>query len=338
MAPIRVVLIAEEAAGKRVLSLLQRAPSVQIEAVFAAPDRSGQGGVVWAAAERAGCRLVPAERVRDPEAAAELAELADGDIDVVLNVHSLYIVHPAFLELPRLGAYNLHPGPLPEMAGLNVPSWAILLGHEHHGVTLHRMTAGIDQGAIAFEDRFPVPSGATGLTLSLTCVRQGVPLVARLLETIEQGEPIPARPQDMTRRRYFDRKPPEGGSIHFTKSAEDVVAHVRAADYRPFASPWGEPQVMCERGKVGLVSASVIAEPGEDGAPPPDSGPSRDTPTPPDPAPPGTVRLEGEKVSVACADGWISLENVLADGEVRPAASVLLDGERLAPLESGGPR
>jgi methionyl-tRNA formyltransferase len=316
MVSVRVVLIAEEAAGSRVLRLLQAAPSVQIEAVFAAPDRSRQMGSVWAAGERAGCRLLPAERVRDPEV---VEDLADSDIDLVLNVHSLYVVHSDLLELPRLGAYNLHPGPLPEMAGLNVPSWAILLGHEHHGVTLHRMTAGIDEGAIAFEDRFPVPPGATGLTLSLECASRGVSLVARLLETVERGEPIPARSQDLTRRRYFDRRSPEGGSIHFAKSADEVAAHVRAADYRPFESPWGPPHVMSEAAKIGLISASVLATSAWGGAPP------------------GTVRLSGEEACVACADGWIALETVLVDDEVRPAASVLRDGERLAPLESSGP-
>jgi UDP-4-amino-4-deoxy-L-arabinose formyltransferase/UDP-glucuronic acid dehydrogenase (UDP-4-keto-hexauronic acid decarboxylating) len=312
---IRVVLIAEEAAGTRVLRLLENAPSVTVEAVFAAPDRRDRMGSVWASAERAGHRLLPADRVRDPETAAELA---DRNLDLVLNVHSLYIIHPALLELPRLGAYNLHPGPLPEMAGLNVPSWAILLGHQHHGVTLHQMTAGIDEGAIAFEDRFAVPAGATGLTLSLECVRRGVPLIARLLETVERGEPIPARSQDLSVRRYFDRRPPEGGSIHFAKSAEDIAAHVRAADYGPFESPWGQPHVMSEAARVGLVSISV-----------PET-------TAWGQAPPGTVRLSGEDAYVACADGWISLETVVVEDEVRPAASVLRDGELLTPLESPG--
>ena len=316
MSSIRVVLIAEEAAGGRVLRLLETAPSVTVEAVFAAPGRRGRLGSVWASAEGAGHRLLPADRVKD---ATTAVELADRNVDLVLNVHSLHIVHPALLELPRLGAYNLHPGPLPEMAGLNVPSWAILLGHEHHGVTLHRMTAGIDEGAIAFEDRFAVPPGATGLTLSLECARRGVPLIARLLESVERGEAIPARSQDLTRRRYFDRRPPEGGSIHFAKSADEVAAHVRAADYRPFESPWGPPNVMSEATKIGLISASVLETSAWGGAPP------------------GTVRLSGEEACVACADGWIALETVLVDDEVRPAAAVLRDGERLAPLESSGP-
>lgn len=316
-APLRVLLIAEEGAGGRVLRLLHSAPSVSLEAVLAEPSRRGQMGSVWATAERAGCRLIPARRVKEPELADELRGLA---IDLVLNVHSLYIVHPALLDLPRLGAYNLHPGPLPEMAGLNVPSWAILLGRAEHGVTLHWMSRGIDDGAIAFEDRFPVAPTATGLALSLECVRRGVKLVERLLETVERREPIPARPQDLSKRAYFDGRPPEGGSIRFGKPAREVAAHLRAADYRPFPSPWGHPAVGCEAGEVTLLSGEVTA-PAKTGA-----GHAWDA------VPAGTVRLDGDDALVACGDGWVRLRRVLRDGEARPAASVLRDGEILGSL------
>lgn len=307
--PLRVVLIAEEAAGTRVLKLLDKADSVAIEAVFASSERAGEMGSVWATAERMGVPLRPAKAVKTPDAAAELAER---DIDLVLNVHSLYIVHPSLLELPRLGAYNLHPGPLPEMAGLNVPSWAILLGHEEHGVTLHRMTASIDEGTIAYEDRFPVPPNATGLSLSLECVRRGVPLVARLLETALGGDPIPAHEQDLSRRRYFDRRAPNGGTIDFAQPSARVEAHVRAANYRPFQSPWGHPRVRAEEGVIELVEAPMVADEALGSLPPP-----------------GTVRHTDGHAMVACADGWIRLETVLFDGAPRQAGSFIGDGEVL---------
>jgi methionyl-tRNA formyltransferase len=306
---MRVVLIAEEAAGSRVLKLLDRTPSVTIEAVFASPDRS-ESGSVWATADRMGCPLLPAKRVKSADAAEELA---DRNVDLVLNIHSLYVVHPSLLDLPAWGAYNLHPGPLPEMAGLNVPSWAILLGHEQHGVTLHRMTGDVDEGAVAFEHRFPVAPNATGLTVSVECARRGLKLVERLLETVKRGEPIPARRQDLSRQRYFGRHPPDGGSIDFDRPAKDVAAHVRAADYRPFVSPWGHPRVKSEATEIGLVRASVFGDSARDSAPP------------------GTVRVNDEEVRVACGHGWITLSEILVVDEVRPPATVLRDGDVLTP-------
>ena len=310
--PLRVVLIAEEAAGGRVFKLLQAMPSVSIEAVFAAPDRAGAMNSVWAHADRAELPLMPAARVKD----ASLAdEFRDRDIDLILNVHSLYLVHPALLELPRLGAYNLHPGPLPEMAGLNVPSWAILLGHQEHGVTLHRMTAGIDEGAVAFEERFPVSPDATGLSLSLECVRRGVPLVGRLLEAAAEGRPIPAIPQDKSLRKYFDRLPPDGGTLDFGWPAARMEARVRAANYDPFPSPWGHPKVRGTRGIVELISTPVVTDDGLGQALP------------------GTVRHDGgSRALVACADGWIEMEKVLLDGAPCEGAGAVRDGEVLTPV------
>lgn len=314
---LRVVLIAEEAVGSRVLRLLGKAESVAIEAVFVTPDGAGEAGSVGATAERMGVPVLPAKAVRSSDAAAELA---GGDIDLVLNIHSLYLVHPSLLELPRLGAYNLHPGPLPEMAGLNVPSWAILLGHDRHGVTLHRMSAGLDEGAVAFEDRFPVAPDATGLTLSVECARRGVALVERLVETAARGAQIPAHAQDLSRREYFDRHPPDRGSIDFDRPAHDVAAHVRAADYRPFTSPWGPPRVLSDGMEIGLVKASAP----EDGAWEP-GGSMRE---------PGTVRIERETAWIACADGWVRLEDVMVRGEVRSAVTELRDGATLTRLPS----
>ena len=67
-----------------------------------------------------------------------------------MNVHSLFLIHP-WSSAPTIGSFNLHPGPLPEYAGLNVPSWAIYEGEKRsHGVTVHWMDEGVDTGPIAW--------------------------------------------------------------------------------------------------------------------------------------------------------------------------------------------
>src|SRR5690606_9048390 len=143
-----------------------------------------------------------------------------------------------------------------------------------------------------------------------------IPLIERLLETVRSGEPVPRRRQDLSRRRYFDRRAPDGGSIDFDRPVRHIEAHVRAADYRPFSSPWGHPRVRAAAGVIELVD--VALRPGTEGARPLDA--------------PGTVRHEGSGVRIACADGWIGLERVLVDGATRPAREVLVDGELLAPV------
>ena len=68
-------------------------------------------------------------------------------VDLLLNVHSLYLIaRRTVVAAPRIGSFNLHPGPLPEYAGLNTPSWAIYNGEREHGVTVHWMEPGVDTG------------------------------------------------------------------------------------------------------------------------------------------------------------------------------------------------
>ena len=186
----------------------------------------------------------------------------------------------ALLEVPRLGAWNLHPGPLPRYAGLNAPSWAIYHGERSHGVTVHRMERGIDTGDIAYQDCFPIEETDTGLSLSLRCAERGVGLVQRLLQ---DAPAIRRRPQDATLRSYFGRAAPQGGRIDWHSPARRIYDFVRACDYGPFPSPWGVPRARLGDDEVEIRKLALTGE--------------RCT------AAPGTVR--GDRV--AAADEWLLL-------------------------------
>jgi methionyl-tRNA formyltransferase len=115
--------------------------------------------------------------VRDP---ATARWIESERIDLLLNVHSLHVATPEVVQGPRVGSFNLHPGPLPDYAGLNAPSWAIYDGRISHAVTLHWMTPEVDAGPIAYSAELPIEPGDTGASLTANCVRHGLPLVGRL--------------------------------------------------------------------------------------------------------------------------------------------------------------
>ena len=195
--------MAEEAAGVRTLQRIARSDH-RLRVVLTASDATAPGVSVASAAAELGVPTLPADRVRDPDLADDLRERG---VDVLLNVHSLHLVRPEVLDAPRVGALNLHPGPLPEVAGLNAPSWAVARGHEQHGVTLHWMEPGIDTGDVVDEVRFPITPDDTALTVAVRCVARGQELVDRLLGHLEDGV-VPRRPQDHTARRYYGRGVP----------------------------------------------------------------------------------------------------------------------------------
>jgi methionyl-tRNA formyltransferase len=312
--PLTVALAAEEAAGVQALRLLT-AHGHRVVAVLTDSGEATTGATVAGVASNAGIPLRRGSDVRDPALADELK--AEG-AHLLLNVHSLHVVDPEVLAAPTQGAYNLHPGPLPERAGLHAPSWALYDGDQTHGVTLHRMTAGVDAGPIAFAERFGVGPRATALGVLTECVRRGLPLVERLLGLAEQGEPVPAHPQDLARRRWFGAGPPEGGRLEWDRPARRVVDFVRACDYGPFPSPWGFPRCAAVEREVAIAAAQALDEPAD--------------------AEPGTVAAaDGAAVSVAAADAWVRVEQVEVAGTRVPAAQVLRPGERLRRLREAEP-
>src|SRR5207237_10106595 len=123
-------------------------------------------------------------------------KIIDERVDVILNVHSRYIVHEEVCQAPRIGAFNMHPGPLPEYAGLNCVSWALYRGESRYAVTVHWMIREIDAGDIVYQASFPIQANDTPLLLTHKCVKAGVPLLARLLESAARDpQSIPRTPQ-----------------------------------------------------------------------------------------------------------------------------------------------
>jgi methionyl-tRNA formyltransferase len=304
---LRIALVAEDAAGVQVLRRLEAAG--RTPAVVLSDGRSrARGATVADAARRLDIDVRPAEEVRD----AALGEwLRGAGIDLLLNVHALHVVHPDVIQAPRLGAYNLHPGPLPAYAGLNVPCWALWRGERRHAVTLHRMSPTVDAGDVAYEKVFPIGPADTGLSVMTACVRHGLELVDRLVGTAAAGRPIPAAPQDLRRRRWHGADPPNGGWIDWNGPALRVVGLVRACDWGPFGSPWGPARTARDGNELAIAAAAATGRAAV--------------------APPGSVALGPTgAVEVAAADEWVVVRRIVDAGRPREARDVLQAGDRLA--------
>jgi UDP-4-amino-4-deoxy-L-arabinose formyltransferase/UDP-glucuronic acid dehydrogenase (UDP-4-keto-hexauronic acid decarboxylating) len=243
---------------------------------------------------------------------SSFAELIrDLDVDLLLNIHSLVVLGPDVVRAPRIGSFNLHPGPLPKFAGLNAPSWAIYEGQTAHGVTLHWMDAGIDTGAIAYDASFAIEDSDTGVSLMAKCVRHGVPLVLRLVaDATRNPHSIPAVAQDLTSRRYFGREAPNAGKVVWSLRADEVVRLIRAADYSPFDSPWGIPRARLGNQPVGIAKASLTGEPTHEL--------------------PGTVGhpLPSGAIAVAAADEWVAVRRMWHNGRYVVPGEVCGPGDR----------
>jgi methionyl-tRNA formyltransferase len=311
---LRVFLAAEEAAGARALRLLARSGH-DVVGVLAGRGNSGRASVTAAAAARAGIPVVPAETVDDGALAALLDE---HQIDLFLNVHSLRILGPEVLVTPRIGAFNLHPGPLPRYAGLNAPSWAIYEQESTFGCSMHWMTPELDAGPIAYAARFDVDPRETALSLSLKCVEHGLPLLERLLTHAATGEAIPAQAQSAAERRRLPPGPPGDGWVPWAAAAARVDALARACAYAPFPSPWGWPRTHVAGREVAITRLRPTGRPADAG--------------------PGTVGASVDGgVLVATRDEWVAVDEVQVAGERRRPGSVMPAGTRCEPVAAINP-
>jgi UDP-4-amino-4-deoxy-L-arabinose formyltransferase/UDP-glucuronic acid dehydrogenase (UDP-4-keto-hexauronic acid decarboxylating) len=298
------VLVAEESAGVRVLNeLVTLRPAVNVVAVLTGNEGVPHGRpLVREAARKLGLETLPADLVRS---ASLVDRFATARVDLLVNVHSLFIVHPDVLAVPTFGSFNLHPGPLPQYAGLNVASWAIYNGERTHGVTLHWMDEGIDTGPVALSASFTLMPTDTGLSVSGKCVRHGIRLVRELMRTaLEDPSQIPRLQQERKARRYYPAGPPTGGRLEWGATAEEIVRFVRAADYAPFPSPWGAPRAELGGIEVGIAKAKETRIAAA--------------------AAPGTIVTLSEKgAEVAAADQLVLVQKVVVDGRRRIPAEVL---------------
>lgn len=81
--------------------------------------------------------------------AVESGDFADLEVypDLAISVFYDRILDAAFID--RCGrVLNIHNGPLPRYRGVSPINWALKNGETSHGVTIHEITPGIDDGPI----------------------------------------------------------------------------------------------------------------------------------------------------------------------------------------------
>ena len=92
------------------------------------------------------------------------------------------------LAAPRLGCVNVHSSLLPKYRGAAPINWAIARGEREPGVTIMRMDAGMDTGAILRQCATPVGDEETAAELTPRLAEWGAELLVETLSKLERGE------------------------------------------------------------------------------------------------------------------------------------------------------
>ena len=75
---------------------------------------------------------------------------------MAISVNWPNLLTPEVLDLFPDGVWNAHAGDLPRYRGNAAPNWAILSGEDAVILTIHRMSAGLDEGPILAQRSFPL--------------------------------------------------------------------------------------------------------------------------------------------------------------------------------------
>jgi len=167
-------------------------------------------------------------KVLQPDKSSDIAAGLK-DIDTEWGVLAAYgkIIPPAVLDMFSGGIVNIHPSLLPKYRGPAPIESAILNGDDKTGVSLMKLTAGMDEGPVYAEKGLPLSGIETRPELYERLADMGSELLSKNLEAIIGGALQPVE-QDSTAATYTKLIKKADGELDFGQPAEVLQRQVRA--------------------------------------------------------------------------------------------------------------
>jgi methionyl-tRNA formyltransferase len=296
---LRTVFLGTSAFAASVLRALAASPHRPV-LVVTRPDRpQGRGRrlaspPVADVARELGLELDQPASVNDEEARARIARA--GAEAVCVCAFGALIKEPLLSDYEML---NVHPSLLPRWRGAAPVERAIMAGDPETGVSIMRVTAGLDSGPVCAQVTTPIDATDTYGTLAERLEALG----AKLLIDVLDRHPDCVE-QDETGATYADKLTPGDRQLNPMRSAVELDRIIRALNPHVGAAidlPDGE--------RLGVWMARPIE--------------------PPDPAPaPGELALDGPLPVFGCSPGALELLSVQPAGKRAMAAADWLRGRR----------
>ena len=201
-----------------------------LEAVICNPDRpAGRGRHVEAPPVKVAARELGLT-VHQPQSwkAPDTRELWESlKIDVAVVVAYGHILPRWMLDSCPLGVWNLHFSLLPRWRGAAPVNHALLAGDEETGVSLMRLTEGLDEGPVLAQSPRPIGHEDTAQGLLAALSLDAADLVMDQLPLLLSGcgRPVDQRPERAT---YAPKLRKDMGRLDWRRPAADLHRQVRA--------------------------------------------------------------------------------------------------------------
>jgi len=293
---MRTVYLGTSAFAAAILRALAGSPH-RPALVVTRPDRPrGRGRRLAAppvadAARELGLELAQPDNVNDEAARTQIAAAAPDAVCVC--------AFGALIREPLLSDHellNVHPSLLPRWRGAAPLERAIMAGDTGTGVSIMRLTAGLDSGPVCLQSELTIEPQDTYGSLSARLERRGGELLVRALD-----ERPACIEQDEAGVTYAEKISAEDRLLDSTLPAAELALRVRAL------TPHIGAAVMLGDERLGVWEARATGAPGPD---------------------PGEVSFAGERPVLGCADGGLELISVQPAGRRAMPGADFLRGQR----------
>ena len=164
------------------------------------------------------------------------------EFDYIISVQYHLILKPEQINKAKVLAINLHMAPLPEYRGCNQFSFAIYNQAKVFGTTIHQLEAGIDNGKIIVERRFPLTSDMMVKNLYDKTFTESVLLFEQNIGNILNNNFISISQDELIKERgtniYYRKDISKLKQIDFGNSANEVARKVKATAMPGFEPPF----------------------------------------------------------------------------------------------------
>jgi folate-dependent phosphoribosylglycinamide formyltransferase PurN len=148
-------------------------------------------------------RGIPVSRASDVHEPDALREIERFGPDVLVSFSCPYRLRSEVLEVPRIGALNVHSSLLPAYAGIATYVHCLVNDEPRTGVTVHEMVERFDAGRIVGQRAIDIRPGTSVFELFKEQCLGGADLLVEALDEIAQLGRLTGRPQDLAERTYF---------------------------------------------------------------------------------------------------------------------------------------
>lgn len=192
--------------------------------------QTGKGMATIAAA--AACSVAQPDSINTPEGLEQLRAMRP---DLLVVAAYGQILSKAVLGIPTRGTINVHASLLPKYRGAAPVAYALLNGETQTGVTIIKVTPGLDSGDMILQEAIDIlPDDTTG-SLEARLAQLGAKLAVEVVRKYAAGGPVEGVKQDPAQVTKAPKIKKEFGLIDWTKPADYIHRFVRAMQPWPTA-------------------------------------------------------------------------------------------------------